>query len=140
MCRPYTKNDTNLHCEANVQQLLSFQTWASERGARILKISSINMDIFLVSSGKSQILPILSSVEKFWKNAPLAPLEKIFPTHMVQILFFRFLEFRFLQLDKFSCNANKNNCVIMPVFMEQSAFWNGSTTAGTSWTVNNSTG
>ena len=95
MCRPYTKNDTNLHCEANVQQLLSFQTWASERGARILKISSINMDIFLVSSGISQILPILSSVEKFWKNALLAPLEKIFPTHMVQILFLDFWNFGF---------------------------------------------
>jgi len=40
--------------------------------------------VFLVSRGKKQISPLLPPVEKFWKNLPVTPLEKILPTIMGQ--------------------------------------------------------
>jgi len=49
---------------------------------RILKISA-QKAVFLVSSGKKQISPLFSSLQKnFWKNPLVPPLEKILPTPM----------------------------------------------------------
>jgi len=39
--------------------------------------------VFLVSSGKKQISPLLAPIDKFWKNPQVPPLEKILPTPMV---------------------------------------------------------
>jgi len=41
-------------------------------GGRILKISA-KKDIFLISSAKKQISPLLAPLEKFWKKFPSAP-------------------------------------------------------------------
>ena len=43
----------------------------------ILKISAKNV-VFLLSSGKKQISPLLPSLEKFWKNLQVPPWKKSF--------------------------------------------------------------
>jgi len=47
----------------------------------ILKFSAKKV-VFLVSSGKNQISPLLAPLEKFRKNPLVPPLEKILPTLM----------------------------------------------------------
>jgi len=54
-------------------------TWASEGGQTlalpwILKILAKKI-VFLVLSGKKQILPLLATLEKFWKNPLVPPLK-----------------------------------------------------------------
>jgi len=80
-------------------------TWASEGGQgelppRILKILAKKV-VFLVSSGKKQILPLLDPLQKFWKNSLVPPLEKILPTLMH--LYNGRLHFTHLQVAQASC-------------------------------------
>ena len=61
-------------------------SWASEGGKEI----SAKKVVWLVSSGKKQISPLLAQpLEKFWKNPLMAPLEKTLPTPMGALFFVR---------------------------------------------------
>jgi len=65
------------------------QSWASEAGQRPrrnLKILAKKV-VFLVSGGKKQISPLLTSSAKFWKTLLVAPMEKILPMTMNAIAF-----------------------------------------------------
>jgi len=81
-------------------------TWASEGGQgalppRILKILAKKV-VFLVSSGKKQILPLLDPATKILEKFPSAPpLEKILPTLMH--LYNGRLHFTHLQVAQASC-------------------------------------
>jgi len=64
--------------------------------------------VFLVSSGKKQISPLLALLEKFWKNSLVAPLEKIPPTPMFGCLRYAGLCFqRFGRSPNMTCESNQ---------------------------------
>jgi len=93
-------------------------------GGWILKISAKKV-VFLVLSGKKQILPLLAPLAKFWKN-PLVPppLEKILPTPTVLMkpllpFVYVYLILRvYFRVSKFFCCHQCNVCNISGHWIE----------------------